>query len=36
MEQNGMEWNEFNKWNGMEQNRMKWNEMKLSNLVQMF
>ena len=31
-----MEWNEFNKWNGMEQNRIEWNEMKLSNLVWMF
>ena len=36
MEQNKMEWNEFNKWNGMEWNRMEWNEMKLSNLVWMF
>ena len=36
MEQNGMEWNEFNKQNGMEWNRMEWNEMKLSNLVWMF
>ena len=31
MEQNEIEWNEFNEWNGME-----WNEMKLSNLVWMF
>ena len=36
MEQNGMELNELNEWNGMEWNRMKWNEMKLSNLVWMF
>ena len=36
MEQNGMEWNELNEWNGMECNKMDWNEMKLNNLVWMF
>ena len=36
MEQNGMEWNELNEWNGMEWNGIEWNEMKLSNLVWMF
>jgi hypothetical protein len=36
LEGNGMEWNEFNEWNGMEWNRMELNEMKLTNLVWMF
>ena len=36
MEQNGVEWNELNEWNGMEWNGIEWNEMKLSNLVWMF